>query len=549
MVDNHGDRACRNAALANPKGAMFNSGFDASGVLGRAETKALPLSWMQGPLIIELTLYDFRDCMVGTDKSASESASYTLDNVEYHASCLSMSPEYNERFASQLRTRGIDISYSTFKTHVTNLTSPNIDLPISQNSASVKATYHILRSKDTYQSQQHDSLSTYKSGGLQEIQWDVGGVLYPQQPLKLLDDGVTNLYTHNLQTYNLKGDHSQGCLVNDTNFWTGEATNPATQVTKFNALPIKRVYGTWVANSKVAYQQFGKTTNAVAGIANTVDGQNLTSNMVESLVAARTMTQPTMVFATDEEYQGVKLTGNRSVDLTHMVQTLHFVPHNAADIAVVEQGLRCKIGYRTEPTGEASTGGDTDLASIVVNDVEYGGFSNLTAADMGLDRFYSANPAAAPGTYKSQNYSRTGKSVMYAGAPCQVAWGHKAASAQINARHIAGIGIPFVDGQNRPILSKRNACAFEGFVEIVPNDDQFYVSCNMETFNATPGLVSGQDLTNATPLHVRLQYASQADTPDSQFFENLHNQDSFTSFVEVDSILRWQPDGTLISSV
>ena len=71
----------------------------------------------------------------------------------------------------------------------------------------------------------------------------------------------------------------------------------------------------------------------------------------------------------------------------------------------------------------------------------------------------------------------------------------------------------------------------------------------METFNATPGVVSGQDLTNATPLHVRLQYASQAETPDSQFFENLHNQDSFTSFVETDALLRFQPDGTLISSV
>jgi hypothetical protein len=66
----------------------------------------------------------------------------------------------------------------------------------------------------------------------------------------------------------------------------------------------------------------------------------------------------------------------------------------------------------------------------------------------------------------------------------------------------------------------------------------------------SPNLISGADLTNATPLHIRLNYKDQtASTGDEQYFENMHTQDVFTSFIHIDSVLRMQPDGTLISSV
>ena len=42
MLQNQGDRAARNAAFSHPKGSMFNSGFDFSGILGHQQL-LLPL--------------------------------------------------------------------------------------------------------------------------------------------------------------------------------------------------------------------------------------------------------------------------------------------------------------------------------------------------------------------------------------------------------------------------------------------------------------------------------------------------------------------------
>ena len=84
----------------------------------------------------------------------------------------------------------------------------------------------------------------------------------------------------------------------------------------------------------------------------------------------------------------------------------------------------------------------------------------------------------------------------------------------------------------------------------MPQDDAFYLGCSMETHQESPGLVSGQDLTNATPLRLKLVYENfTTDLNKEQFFSHVNGQDPLTSFVHVDAILRLQPDGTLISSV
>ena len=157
MIDNQGNRAVRNGAMAHSVGSVYNSGFDASGILGGKSNKMLPCGYFQGSLVIELTLAPMKDCFVysSTDPT-SNNGSYQIDNVEYHAHCLSFAEDYNAKFSQQLRERGVDISFDTFKTHNSVLTSNSMYLSISQNAASVKGVYHILRDKDKYQSAQHD---------------------------------------------------------------------------------------------------------------------------------------------------------------------------------------------------------------------------------------------------------------------------------------------------------------------------------------------------------------------------------------------------------
>jgi hypothetical protein len=75
----------------------------------------------------------------------------------------------------------------------------------------------------------------------------------------------------------------------------------------------------------------------------------------------------------------------------------------------------------------------------------------------------------------------------------------------------------------------------------------------METFQQESGIVSGSNLTNATPLHIQLEYQAMEDEvgdADSKtnFYEFINKSDVLTSYVHTDQVLRLQPDGTLISS-
>ena len=509
MIDNTGDRACRNAAMANPKGAQFNSGFDASGIMN-GEGRYLPLSFMQGPMTLELVLADFKDCFVGTGLDGND-PQYQIDNVEYHANVLSMSEEYNAKFSEQLRTRGIDMSFDTYKVHVTTLTSPNMDLPISQNSASVKGSYHVLRSKDKYSNANYDSLSTYKSGNLEEVMWDLGGQLYPTQPLKLKDDGVTSLYTHNLQSFNYFRNHNLGCQVNDRNFWSSEASTanqvPTGSASVYKALPIRRVYGTWVANSKDAY----KSPSTVAGLrAGTIA---VAVQQVASLLQRETAVEALIANAEADKPHTPSIVIDGDHNASYVVTTLHFVPDDPKDVVLVEQGLRCKMGLAGKLTDDGIAEEKTDALDIPIKGTP-ATFTNLaTEANVGLDRFFLNKPTAQPAAYtdvdkaNDNNYKDTAKNVMYAGAPTMVTWGGlKNDGSANNDIFVSGLGVPFVDSNNHPILSKEPAFRQEGWCDLIPSDENFYISNNFETFMENSELVSGSDLTNATPLHIRLIY-------------------------------------------
>ena len=234
-----------------------------------------------------------------------------------------------------------------------------------------------------------------------------------------------------------------------------------------------------------------------------------------------------------------------------MVPTLTFVPNNARDLPLLEMGMRCKMGVSEalQPQGEASAADSTDIAG------PQGAMTNLDTADMGLDRFFSKGPAGAPAEYTENNqFKAASANVLYAGAPCSVSWGHTAGTGAgdnaIAERYVGGIGIPFVDGKNRPVMSKREAVGVSGWVDAVPDDTSFWIGNSFETHMESPELISGSDLTNATPLHVRLEYQNRDDAgvPDA-FFEGKGTSDPFTSFVHIDAVLRLQQDGTLISSV
>ena len=75
----------------------------------------------------------------------------------------------------------------------------------------------------------------------------------------------------------------------------------------------------------------------------------------------------------------------------------------------------------------------------------------------------------------------------------------------------------------------------------------------METFQQASGIVSGSNLTNATPLHIQLEYQAMEDEVGNaaaklNFYEYVNKSDVLTTYVHTDQVLRLAPSGTLISS-
>ena len=205
------------------------------------------------------------------------------------------------------------------------------------------------------------------------------------------------------------------------------------------------------------------------------------------------------------------------------------------------------MGVGTAVTSENSAVADVALAY----DSATSSYNNLSTTTVGLDRFLKTKSGKTDLDHNTNLVD--GSNVMYAGAPCQIAWAHTkgvknddTANADGTAQAgVCGLAIPFVDGQRRPILSKSAGFKQAGWVDIIPSDESFYIGCSFETHPEEVSLVSGSDLTNSTPLHVRLRYSEST----GDFYQAMDSSDPFTSFVHIDAVLRLTPSGELISSV
>ncbi len=209
LLDNVGSKAERNAAMAMESGKEFCCGFDASGILG-ANSKYLPCQFIQGSLTLVLQLAPFAECFVGQPKTGS------------------------------------------------------------QNSKSVKGVYTVIRDKDKYRNEYCESLSTYKSGNLEEFQYDLGGRLFPEYKLRLDGARMGNAYANNLSSFNHFRDHGGGSAINPSNFTASqnEKVHKPESATgsSYTANPTKRMYGKIANGVQFFYQNDNEalTTNQVA---------------------------------------------------------------------------------------------------------------------------------------------------------------------------------------------------------------------------------------------------------------------------------------------
>jgi len=332
-----------------------------------------------------------------------------------------MSEEYSRKMSEQVRTAGVDLSFVTTRTHNHKLTNDQTDLPISQNAASVRSTYHVLREANVVSSTAHGSLSTYQSGNIRSIQYDLGGHLMPTQAIKMDDDGSSTLYSHNLQAWNMWRNHAFGSNVDASNFDTTESkkTPLGSHADAVKQRPIRRVYGTWVCNGQRA------ATGAMSYLGTD---------------------------ANSPQWNGTGVINTQTLQVK-TVGTLTFIPDDPREVAQIPMGQRCKMGLSAFAVAENSADNAKVLVKeeIVATKLGTGkalGYNeaSLTASDAGLDRFFKDSVTISGQTnYSHSNANLNSQSIMYAGAPQQVLWGYgpKVAlhATEDAARWIGGLGV------------------------------------------------------------------------------------------------------------
>ena len=510
FIDNQGDECERQAAMIRGSGKVYCSGFDGSGILNGSSNRLLPLQFLQGPMVIELTLAPFNDCFVGVGASG-KTPEYELDNVEFICDAISMGQDYLAVFGEQLATNGIDMSFSSYRSHHTSLHAGQQTIQISQNSKSCKGVYTIIRGKDTYHSNYVDSLSTYKSGNLIDYQYNLGSKLYPEFKVNTSSSGgsVNTLYCQNLNSWNQFRDHSGGNSIRPEHFMADQTgATPARGLTEgtYHSEPIKRVFG-WFNGADA--------TNYIKGA------------------------------HSDNSY----------------AVTLTFTPADPMHWGDIPLGAKLKMGLTdkndTDTAYDEGTGtpGTVDLARDTTD-------GEVTSNHAGLDRFLDEAAAGVikPGTKGvallrshiltepaqtatgniTKFYGNDGYYIMYAGTPCTYRNG--------NGPGYSGVGIPLVDGQGNLIHTKTQALVnVAGYLDVLASDEDFYIGQTFETFDQHGSLISGSDLTRTTPLHLTLNFKDAVDS-NKHINQPLEAGDLATSFVQYDAIMKILPDGLVISS-
>ena len=525
LLDNQGSRAERMGNLANNEGKMYCAGLDASGIFG-GNSKYLPFQFMAGPLTLEFTLATFTDCFVGTPLG-SGTGSYSISNVEYIAECLSFGQDFNYIFEQQLRTSGIDISYHTYRSHHQSLQSASDQVvQLAQNSKSVKGAYVIIRDKDTHRSNNHESLSTYKSGRLMEYYFDLGGRLFPENPINVLHNGQATAYANNCNSFNHFRDQQSGSQITRNTFGVNEGGSKGLTVPANSS-----AFSTDI--SEVVARYHGWLLGNDKAINNTV----LNSDKSKTAVADA-------LFNDD--------TTSATVDSALMSDALFFKPSNLFDLKDIKIGDRIKISYASNnaPTAEvafdyiANAGGGYNQAKGYDQHSSDGTKngregSYLFVVGVGLDVMRKYKGAGeAYFSYETIRgcvaLAKTKDGVNSKGA--FNAGSYMANTLSLESKEVG------LEARDSYVYGAENSV----YLDVVADDSSFYIGQSFETHAEHDRIVSGSDMTSVVPLHINMKFS------DTSINGNPHapvkQGDLLTAFIHLDAILRIEPDGSCISS-
>jgi hypothetical protein len=551
LIDNQGSKAERNANMAHPTGKMYCTGLDASGILG-GNSKYLPCQFIQGSLTMEFHLASFDECFT---QSGTRRGKYTITEVEYVAECLQFGQDFNMVFEQQLRTSGVDIAYHTYRSHTQSLISGDDQtIQISQNSKSVKGCYCVMRDKNKYRDYRYDSLSTYKSGNLQDFQFDLGGRLFPEGRLKCQGNAYGNAYASNLNSFNHFRDQGGGSEIDRKTFSASqtETIHPRSGTgTGLKCNSTKRMYGklaSGVLYSSYAIDVTKQTDNRHLQCFGTIfqpdDLDDIsdfklgerykvsTLNSVNSTAVGADQT----VQSDSDYHKNTEITLGDPSDTTNDAY-LYVVGYG--DVVVAHTQVS---GTSIETKGYINLTGCVHFSSKAKDDTTgllvkkggpmqaspYAGIADITGAAAGQKKFGSGAAKGGGSVVDVATGATAAKlSASVAGSPLAICQDVVVKDVQFN----------YKDGDKSRFFW--HSCVLDQ----VPDDSKFYIGMNFETHNEHESMVSGTDLTNTVPLHLNLKFSGS-----NNIQEKVNTGDVITSFIHYDCILRIEPDGNTVSS-
>lgn len=557
LLDNQGDFTERCANMAYTNGRGYVSGIDASGILG-GNSKYFPCQFIQGSITMEFQLASIEECFKCFQDRGKGQFDYEINNIEYVAEAINFGMDFNQAFEQELRTRGVDLHFSSYRSHHHTLTgtAPKV-IQISQNSKSVKGVYTVIRDKEKYRSSHYDSLSTYKSGNLKEFFYDLGGKLYPEFPMKASgadNGGPAQSYANALNSWNHFRDHSCGSEI------TRDTYNGANDADITSKIGDNNHTGSYAAN--------------------------VTRRLYGRLFCGDTHS---------EEIYGAGLVNSSDATRGKIVSGLFLVPHDFRDVSSLKIGDRVKVGIGGKDWSANSGGSENSFGAKKTADIHE---SASTAAQM-----HDVSTQDEKNISKNVNYVNEHKTYLYVtgigphyiarqsadtdatsakagSAPLGIDWRYLPCVVHLSAGVNPNSGNRSLDrwlfnpaepsnletfGEKRgndllgtyntgtdtqPLATVTQIYAANkgqvGYLDVVPDDSRFYISQSFETHESHEELISGSDLTNTVPLHLNLKFDKQGSGSHS---DAAQDGDIVTSFINFDAALRIDPTGDITSSM
>lgn len=219
-----------------------------SGLL--TQKKLVPLKWMASQLVIELTVSNELDALVGSSGApagtpvvAPSSLTYNLTDVNYVAELLEFDSAFDTAFWGGLQQMGVPLKFASWHFHTFPMSGTNQTFQIHERSRSVKAAFAVARSTQAasaaYDSDRFfsDLGQTFAANGtlshaavapIETFQWRVGGRYYPAQPVRCLY-GASEAYLELSKALDNLGDYTRGSKI-DAYKWAAYYTDVAADV-------------------------------------------------------------------------------------------------------------------------------------------------------------------------------------------------------------------------------------------------------------------------------------------------------------------------------